>query len=163
MIRFKKMTAFLILFFLGTAALFAQLPQQQQQTEPVEVSDGELEQFAAAYMKVQSLNQQLQQKMAGAIQEEGMDIQKFNELFTAAQDPEKEADATEEEQKKFEAARQAIQKIQNGAQQDMQKIIEASGLIIPQYQKIMRAVQTRPELQQKLQKHIQAAASANEE
>jgi len=162
MIRFKKMTAFLIFLFLGTTALFAQLPGQQQ-TEPAEIGDGEMEQFAAAYMRIQSINQQLQQKMAGAIQEKGMDIQKFNELFTAAQDPEKEADATEDEQKKFEAARQAIQKIQNEAQQDMQKIIEESGLIIPQYQKIMRAVQTQPELQQKLQEHIQAAASAEEE
>src|SRR6056297_2551925 len=99
MIRFKKMTVFLIFLFLGTTALFAQLPGQQQ-TEPAEIGDGEMEQFAAAYMRIQSINQQLQQKMAGAIQEKGMDIQKFNELFTAAQDPEKEADATEDEQKK---------------------------------------------------------------
>lgn len=147
---FKKMYPIVVFFFLGITGIFAQQPQQPAQ--PTEVSDAELKQFASAYTRVQSIDQQIQQKMVAEIQKEGLDIQKFNEILNAEQDPNQEADATEEELEKFAVVHEAIEQIQNQAQQDMQKIITDNKLTVQRYQEIMMAVQSDPALQQKLQK-----------
>jgi hypothetical protein len=155
MITRKKMTSLLIFFFLGIAGLFAQLPQQpqqpQQQPEATDVSDGEMEQFAAVFSEMQSLDQAIQQKMMGALQEEGIAAERFNEIMKAQQDPNEEVDASQEELEQFAAASQAIQKIQQDVQEDMQKIILDNDLTVERYQEIMMAVRSDPELQQALQ------------
>lgn len=141
-----------VLFF-GITGIFAQLPQQPSQ--PAEVSDSELVQFTSAYTKIQSIDQQLQQKMVSAIDKEGIEIQKFNEILNAQQDENQEVDATKEELESFSSAYQAIEQIQNQAQKDMQKIIADNKLSVARYQEIMMAIQSNPELAQKLQKMLQ--------
>lgn len=153
MILLKKMYFIVVFFFLSISGIFAQLPQQP--TQPAEVSDAELVQFASAFNKIQSIDQQLQQKMLAAVQNEGIDVQKFNEILNAQQDPNQEVDATEEELKKFASAHKAVEQIQNQAQQDMQKVITDNKLTVPRYQDIMMAIQSDPDLQQKLQKLIE--------
>lgn len=147
MTSFKKFYSIAVFFFLGITGLFAQQP-----TQPAEVSDAELKQFASAYDRVQSIDQQLQQKMVSAIQKEELEIQKFNEILNAQQDTNKEADASEDELEKFNAAHKEIEKIQTQGQQDIQKVIIDNELTLSRYQEIMMAVQSDPELQQKLQK-----------
>lgn len=150
MILLKKMYFIAVFFFLSISGIFAQLPQQPAQ--PTEVSDAELVQFASVFIKIQSIDQQLQQKMVAAVQNEGIEVQKFNEILNAEQNANQEVDATEEELEKFAAAHKAVEQIQNLAQQDMQKVITDNKLTVPRYQEIMMAVQSDPELQQKLQK-----------
>lgn len=152
----KKFTSLFLLFFAGIALAFAQMPQQTvEPADPAGISDTEMEQFAGVFVELQSLNQQIQQKMVTAVQEEGIEVQRFNEIMNAQQDPNQEVDATEEELETFAAAGQAIQQIQQGAQQDMQKVITDSELSLDRYQSIMAAVQTDADLQQKLQEQIQ--------
>jgi hypothetical protein len=153
MILFKKMSFSVIIFLFGITGIFAQLSQQPEQ--PTEVSDTELKQFASVYAKIQSINEQLQHKMVTEVQKEGLDIQKFNEILNAQQDPDKEVDASEEELEKFAAANKSIKQIQNQGQKDTEKVITDNKLTVPRYQEIMRAVQSDPELQTKLQKLIE--------
>lgn len=153
MIFLKKMYPIVVFFFLGVTGIFAQQPQQPNQ--PAEVSDAELKQFASAYDRVQSIDQQLQHKMVSAIQKEGLEIQKFNEILNAQQDPNQEADATEEELEKFAVVHKAIEQIQSQGQQDIQKVIIDNNLTLNRYQEIMMAVQSDPALQQKLQELIE--------
>ncbi|MCA1758805.1 MAG: DUF4168 domain-containing protein, partial [Bacteroidales bacterium] len=150
MILLKKMYFIVVFFFLSISGIFAQLPQQPAQ--PTEVSDAELVQFASVFIKIQSIDQQVQQKMLAAVQNEGIEVQEFNEILNAEQNANQEVDATEEELEKFAAAHKAVEQIQNQAQQDMQKVITDNKLTVPRYQEIMMAVQSDPELQQKLQK-----------
>ncbi len=150
MTSLKKLFPIVVLFFVSVTGIFAQLPQQPDQS--AEVSDAELEQFASAYTRVQSIDQQLQHKMVSAIQKEGLEIQKFNEILNAQQDPNQEADATEEELEKFAVVSKTIEQIQSQGQEDMQKVIIDNKLTLSRYQEIMLAVQSDPALQQKLQK-----------
>jgi hypothetical protein len=153
MILFKKLSSLVIIFLFGITGVFAQFPQQPAQ--PTEVSDTELKQFASAYTTIQSIQEQLQNKMAFAVQNEGLDVQKFNEILNAQQDPNKEADASEEELEKFDAANKSIEQIQNQGQKDIEKVITDNKLTVPRYQEIMSVVQSDPELQTKLQKLIE--------
>ncbi len=153
MILLKKMYFIVVFFFLSISGIFAQLPQQPGQ--PVEISDAELLQFASAYTKIQLIDQQLQQKMLAAVQDEGIEVQKFNEILNAEQNANQKVDATEEELEKFAAAHKAVERIQNQAQQDMQNVITDNKLTVTRYQEIIMAVQTDPELQQKLQKLLE--------
>lgn len=158
MLTFKKTTSLFVLFFLGIATIFAQQPQQmpqQQQQQQIDVDDSEMKQFALAFAEIQSVDQEIQEEMVGAVEEEGLDVQRFNEILNAQQDPNQEVDANEDELKQFASANQEIEKIQSKAQEKMQKVIEDSDLTIQRYQEIMGAVRSNPELQQKLQEHIE--------
>lgn len=147
------------IFIFGTT-LFAQPPQQmplqqmpQQQTS--DVSDEEVEQFANSFQKVQQVNQQSQQKMVGAVEEEGLDVQRFNEIQQAQQDPNQDAAASEKEMETFDAAMRQLQVIQNQAQQEMQEKIIEEGLTIERYQEIISMVQSDVSLQQRLQEQME--------
>ena len=116
-----------------------------------EVTDAQLKKFADAYQSVQMANQEIQQKMVVAIEKEGLTPERFNELYEANMDPEKEVEATDKEKVKQEAAMAAIQGIQESSQAQMEEKIKEKGLTMEQFQGIGAMVQQDPELQQKLQ------------
>lgn len=115
------------------------------------VSDAELQKFADAYQTVQQENQKMQQKFVAAIEEEGLEAQRFNEIYEAKMDPEKETDASEDEMKKQEAAMSKIEKMQKDLQSKMESKIKEKGLTMEKYEQIGAQLQQSPELQQKLQ------------
>jgi hypothetical protein len=137
----------LILFSL---TLFAS-PVMAQESE---ISDADMELFATAFQDVQAVNQQIQNKMVGAIQKEGLDIQTFNKIQQASQSEEAETEISEEDMAKYQKSIQAIQVVQQEAQQKMKKAVEDSGLGMDKYQNIMRKVQEDPEIQAKLQEML---------
>lgn len=116
-----------------------------------EVSDAQLQKFADAYQEVQMSNQAIQQEMVVAIEKEGLTPQRFNELYEAKMDPEKEVEATEDEIEKQDAAMVVIQEIQKTSQAKMEEKIKEKGLTMQQFQQIGAQVQQSKELQQKLQ------------
>lgn len=116
-----------------------------------EVTDAQLQKFAQAYQSVQQTNQEIQQKMVAAIEKEGLTPERFNELYEAKMDPEKEVEATEKETEKQDAAMVAIQGIQESSQAKMEEKIKEKGLTMEQFQGIGAILQQDPELQQKLQ------------
>ncbi len=127
-------------------AVFAAIAQTD-----AEVTDAQLKKFADAYQSVQMANQEIQQKMVVAIEKEGLTPERFNELYEANMDPEKEVEATDKEKVKQEAAMAAIQGIQESSQAQMEEKIKEKGLTMEQFQGIGAMVQQDPELQQKLQ------------
>lgn len=145
----KKITSFLLFTMIGVMSTFAQTEQKE------EVSGEELKQFASAFQQVQTVNQEAQQKMVNTVEQEGMEVQRYNEIQQAQQDPNQEANATNEELKQYEAATQDLEKIQVQAQQEMQEKIIEEGLTINRYQEITVIVQNDPELQQKIQEYLQ--------
>ncbi len=154
------------IFIFGTT-LFAQPPQQQQpptqqqpqqmppQQQASEVSDQEVKQFANSFKEVQQVNQKSQEKMVGAVEEEGLDVQRFNEIQQAQQDPNQDAGASEKEMATFDSAIRQLQVIQNEAQQEMQEKIIEEGLTIERYQEIISMVQSDINLQKRLEEHME--------
>src|SRR6056297_3465175 len=90
----KKITSLLALTLLFVSGIFAQAEK--------EISDKEIEKFASAIQEVAVINQQTQQKMITTVQEKGIEVQRFNEIIQAQQDPNKEIELKDGEKKKFE-------------------------------------------------------------
>lgn len=130
------------------------------QTE-ASVSDADLQKFADAYQSVMQANQQVQQKMVAAIQEEGMEPQRFNEIYEAKMDPEKEVEASEEEMLMHTAAMGKIEEMQKGVQKMMEDKIKENGLTMEKYEKIGAQLQQSPELQQKMQAMMMKSQTQN--
>lgn len=149
------------LFFtavLGSVTAVAQTPQQmspQQQQQKVEVNDEELTKFAKAYQGIVMVNQQAQQKMVQVVEDGGFDVERFNEIHQASQDPNKEVEVSSEEQEKHKTVITEIEGMQGEFQKDMEKVIEKEGLSLQRYEQLAMALQTDTELQQRLQKLMQ--------
>lgn len=156
MLLSKKLYSFILVFTMAASVAFAQVPQQMpQQQQDIDVSDGEINQFASVFVELQSMNQGVQQEMMSAVEEEGIEVQRFNQIMQAQQDPNKEVEANEEELQNFAKASQAVEQIQAKVQKQMEKVITENDLTVQRYQQIMMAVRTDTELQQRLQQKIQ--------
>ena len=155
MFNSKKINGFLLtLTLFGSLTIFAQnphLPQQPTQQQ-VEVSDAELEKFATAFQQVRVITMEAQQEMAGVVANEGMEIQRFNEIHTAALDPEVEVTATEEEKKQHQKIVSNLETIQAGVQGKMEKAVQDTGISPARYEQIAMGLQNDTELQERLKK-----------
>lgn len=135
----------------GTTA-FAQAPQlPQAQEQQINVSDAELEKFAQAIMELQSAEQESRKKMIAVVEEQGLDIEKFNEIHQAKMQN-LEVKASEEDLKKHGKTVAKLEEMQPEIFKIMEDIVIKKGLTMDRFQQIAVAMQTNQELQQRLQK-----------
>lgn len=125
------------------------------QSEKVDVSDDELEKFVNVYKVVQTENQELQQGMVEMIEEEGMDVERFNEIHSASSSPEGEVDASSEELATHQKVVNKIEKKQSEFQDRVTELIEEEGLTLDRYQEVFQALQADQELQKKFSEMMQ--------
>lgn len=147
-----------IIFVLAvsTGPLFAQPPAQPQtEVEQIEVSDSELEKFAQAFQRIRMMNQQAQQEMGALVQDEDMEIGRFNQIHQASLDPEVEIETTQEEEEKYGRISTEIEEMQVKFQEQMEELITEQDLTIEKYQQIATQLQTDPELQERLRDYFQ--------
>lgn len=142
------------LFFLTLFSATAQTSEN--------VSDADLEKFAQAYQSVQQSNQQIQQKMVAAIEDEGISADRFNAIYEAKMNPEKEVDATDDEMEKQEAAMAKVEAMQQSFQKEMEDKIKEKGLTMQQFQDLGAKIQNSPELQQKMQAIMMKGQTGNQ-
>jgi len=162
MFNSKKIAGFFLslALFGGTAVMAQSTPYTEQQTQQpqqvqIDVSDEEFEKFASAFQHVRAITMGAQQEMADAVQEEGMDIKRFNEIHNAHLNPEVEVTATTEEKQKHEAILKEIETIQVNIQSAMEEKIQEQGLTLQRFEQIAMKMENDPELQQKLREHFQ--------
>lgn len=142
------------LFFLTLFSATAQTSEN--------VSDADLEKFAQAYQSVQESNQQIQQKMVAAIEDEGISADRFNAIYEAKMNPEKEVDATDDEMEKQEAAMAKVEAMQQSSQKEMEDKIKEKGLTMQQFEDLGAKIQNSPELQQKMQAIMMKGQTGNQ-
>src|SRR6056297_5600 len=152
MFKFKKLTSLFLTLLVSSTFIFAQTPQTPQATD---VSDKDLETFASAFQPIRAIDQKAQQDMVKVVQDEGLSVQRYNEMLQSEEDATKNANPTEEEKQQYEKINQKIGALQQKAQQSMQKKIQDEGLTVKRYQEIAFALQNSPALQEKLQQHMQ--------
>ncbi|MFV8224554.1 DUF4168 domain-containing protein [Christiangramia aquimixticola] len=146
----KLISSLCIVMALGTATTMAQtttLPQQ----ESVEVSKDELTEFAQVFQQMRMVNQQAQQQMLAVVQEEDLELKRFNAIHEAKSDPNKNIETTEVEDKKYALVIAEFQSIQPEIQKKMENIIKESELSLERYQQLAMALRSNAELQQRLQ------------
>lgn len=165
----RYLIIFSILFTFG--ACQSETPQQEQQSEQqfgeqmqpqqpgadTDVSDGELEKFVEATINTQQIQMDSQEDMVSKVEEEGISVERFNEIAESQQRGQSEEDinATSEEMENFNSAMQAIQQANEEMQPEIENAIEDAGLKLDRYQEINIAIQQSPELQQKAQQKFQ--------
>lgn len=135
----------------GTAT-FAQTPQlpQTQESQQVNISDAELEKFAQTVQALQIAEQESQKKMIAVVEAQDLDIEKFNEIHQAKMQN-LEVTASEADQKKHDQAVDKLEEMQPEIMKMMETIIITEGLTMERFQQIAAAMQSSPELQQRLQ------------
>lgn len=148
-----KITTILLAIALlgGATAVIGQeqmMPAPQQEQTP-DVSDKELEKFATVYMEVQTENQKMQEEAVEAIETSGMDVERFNEIANAQNDPNKEIEANEKEVEQLVNINTKIEKIQTDFQGRVAGMIQKEGLTLERYQEVYSAIQQDEQLQQK--------------
>ncbi|MFP4526417.1 MAG: DUF4168 domain-containing protein [Bacteroidales bacterium] len=135
-----------------------QMPEEMEEGEEIEVSEEEIDKFAEAAQRVQTINQDVQQKMNEKVEDEGMDPDRFNEIQQSQQtQQEGENPASDEEMEQFRNIMEELQNVQSDAEGDMVEAIEKAGLTMERYQQIAEAAQRDPDLMQKLQEKLQGS------
>jgi peroxiredoxin len=155
----RKFISVLCLLLLMAGAALAQMPQtQEQQQQPVreDFSDAELEKFADVYVQVVEIQQQSEAEMLKAIEDENLDINRFNEILQAQQQKQGagEINATADEMASFNNAAQKIMGVQQETETEMKQVIEQD-LGVDTYQQIIVAYQQSPDVQQKVNELLQ--------
>lgn len=143
---FKSVRLKSLFFFVAIASSLGLNAQESK------VTDAELTKFANAYQKVQMQNQEAQKEMMAAIQDEGLELKRFNEIQQASMDPKQKSDATDAEIKKHKNATDKIEKMRPALEKKATDAIKSTGMTLEKYQEIASAIQQDQSLQQRLQK-----------
>ena len=128
----------------------AQLNQQLNQAPDIDLSNAELQQFADAVESLQGIQQQARQDMLNAIQDEGLDANRYSQIMKSQQDPQSTIEVSDQEMEKFQAANEHIQEIEQDMRSTSMNAIEEEGFTPERFQTVLMAVRNDPELQQKL-------------
>lgn len=133
------------------------MPPQQEEVD-IDVSDDELEQFVEAFMAASQIQQEAQMEMMEAIEDEGMSVEKYNEIVEGQQMGQQQEDmeeVSEEDMELFESLQETLEVIQAEVEDDIIEAIEDTGMDMERFQEIEMAARTDEEIQQKLQQLIQ--------
>ena len=160
-------TAASALMFTTEMPAFAQqqAPQPGQPMSPqensMEVDDEEIQRFANAFEAVQSIQEESREEMAQAVQQQGLTIKEYNELFRQQQgnaDGESQmsqSNYSEEKRRQFEQADARIDQIEQETQSEIEQAITQEGLEVERFEQLWIAVRQDPELQQRVQNELQ--------
>ena len=157
----KILSSFTFIIFLSAQMAFAQQMQQPKPASPDEVSDEELSMFAQTLNKLEPLQQELQNDIEELVKSENMEMQRFQEIMVAMQNPQMsdQAEITDEEQEKIGKMQPKLVELQMGAQEKMVNVIEDNGLQLQRYQELMLGVQQHQELATRLQSELEGSES----
>ena len=146
-----------VVFALFAIPAHAQFEMPQEAPPQIEVSDEELELFIDASMNAQTVQMQSQQEMIAIVDEEGIEVNTYNEIMQAQQMGQSPEDigVSESDLEKFERAREKIQEVEVRMERDLAQAVEDEGMEMERFQEINMAIQQDPELQQRAQQLIQ--------
>ena len=126
--------------------------RMQKQAPNIEVSDSELESFANLQEDLISIRKGAREKMINAIEDKGIELQKFNKISKQMRNAKsmEDIDASKSEVQKVQEASRSVRQIQQSIQQEQQKLINEQEMTVERFQKIQQATMQDPELQQRV-------------
>jgi hypothetical protein len=144
----RKIKVLLSVILFSTATAFA----QQNSTD---VNDSELKKFATVYKKVQEVSRESQNKMVEIVQNEGIEVQRYNIIMRTQEDPSQKITVSEDELKIVKTINSKLKKIEENTNKKLQETIKENKLTVNRYQEILASIQSNPDLQTKLQEYLQ--------
>lgn len=134
--------------FLPAAAAWAQEANPEPSVAIREdFSDDELKSFVKANEKVMAIQMESEQKLIKAIEDEGLTVERFNEILEQQRDPTRGSETSADELASFNNAAQMILDENEKIEKQMATSVEEEGIDIATYKQIMIAYQQRPDLQ----------------
>ncbi len=132
-------------------------PQMPQQAPEVNenFSDEEYEQFVQINTEVIPVQQEAQGKMIKAIEDKGLEVERFQQLAQAQQTGGlQDASDDAEEIAKFNEAGQEVMEMQKGIQEKVQEVIEDNGLGVQKFQEMSMAYNQSEKVRAKVDEMI---------
>jgi lipopolysaccharide export system protein LptA len=134
--------------FLPAAAVWAQEATPEPSVAIREdFSDDELKSFVKANEKVMAIQTEAEEKLIKAIEDEGLTVERFNEILEQQRDPSRTSETSADELASFNNAAQMILEENEKIEKQMTTSVEEEGIDIATYKQIMVAYQQRPDLQ----------------
>ncbi len=132
-------------------------PQQPEFPTSADVSDDEILLLVSTINDLQPIEEKAQEKIGEALEEEGLTMERFQQMMMAMQNPQmaEEANVTDEEMAKLQTLQPALMQIQGEAEQEMIAKIEDNGFTLERYQGIIMGAQQDPELMARLQAEME--------
>jgi len=152
MFNTRKLSLLFLLFALMASPVFAQ--EMDKKEDQKKVSNAELTKFANAFQSLQDANRAAQKEMVKVVEKHGLTMKRFNEIHVAYINPNIKGDATEEELKKHHAAMNEIEVMQQDLQNQMDALVEKSGLTTQKYQQIAQTMREDKQLQKEYMKMV---------
>ena len=128
-------------------------PGQHKTVSPDEISDSELKKFINASGEIEPIQKEASNKIENIVKEEDMDINRFQQILAAGQNPEiaNRMEIEEEEIRKVENMRPGITEVHEEARLEMIETITECGLTIERFEDIYISLRQHPELVQRLE------------
>ncbi len=152
MFNTRKLSLLFLFFALMASPVFAQ--EMDKKEDQKKVSNAELTKFANAFQSLQDANRAAQKEMVKVVEKHGLTMKRFNEIHVAYINPNIKGDATEEELKKHHAAMNEIEVMQQDLQNQMDALVEKSGLTTQKYQQIAQTMREDKQLQKEYMKMV---------
>ncbi len=156
---FKRSAAFVLGFFLIAGAAFSQGQQMQQNSQADSVTDEQLKKFAAVNQAMQKIRQSSSQQVQSLLSDKEMTMQRFQQIMMSRQNPQAPDSLapTKKEQKTMKQIQPKLNKIQKKSKSQMMGAMKENGLNQQQFQSILRAIQSNPEVMKRFQKIAQGS------
>ncbi len=132
---------------------------QPPSSPSVSVSDAEIEQFTAALVAIQSIQQNAQAEIGEVIQDSSFSRQRFIEIYQARQQSGNQGsnvELSDEEQQAYQQTMSEITEIQDGLQNRVQDVISEEDMEVARFNEIYSALSQSPEIQERVRSEMQA-------
>jgi hypothetical protein len=146
--KLNVLLAIVVMFSVVATPVLAQQLQLPGQSQPqTNYSEAEIDKFVSTVGKVIPLQREGEAKMVQKIEENGMALEKFNEVATQVQTgATDDVDPAEFEQ--FQKISTELNEVQMDIQKDVVKVIEKEGMDLNDYQQMIAAYQSDESLRQ---------------
>jgi translation initiation factor 1 (eIF-1/SUI1) len=160
----KKLSSLLAITIFSAAGLMAQVQNQQQQApqmpdlpKSADISDDEIDNVVKTIMELTPIQEETEMKMEEAVEEGGIEVDRFREIVAALQNPQMagNADVSDEEMQTLQSLQPKLMEIQGESQQQMIAKIEENGFTTERYQSIMMAAQQDQDLRIRIETKLE--------
>lgn len=156
----RSLASSFVLVSIGSFPAYSQtmtsVPQSflAQATSPTQVTQEELQKFAEAFKQLRAIEAEAEQKMAQAVQQEGLTPQRFVEIGQSQQNA-GASGISADEQQKFQKALVRVRQILESTETQKYEAVESQGLEVERFQEIIAAIQGNPALKQQVEQMLQ--------
>ncbi len=156
----RSLASSFVLVSIGSFPAYSQtmtsVPQSflAQATSATEVTQEELQKFTEAFKQLRAIEAEAEEKMAQAVQQEGLTPQRFVEIGQSQQNA-GASGISADEQQKFQKALVRVRQILERTETQKYEAVENQGLEVERFQEIIAAIQGNPALQQRVEQMLQ--------